>query len=166
MSPTPARQPVRAPVRARPVPAPVEPPRHLRVVRAPERARRLTPRTGVVATVLVFLGLLALAVSQALLVQGQARLDELDRALAAERDEYQALRQQVADLESPRRIVDTATRDLGMVAPSDLVYLSPRAPLSGDAADAAGTGDAAGAGTASGGDIWAATKPLLEITGP
>ncbi len=76
-------------------------------------------------TALIFVALVAVAVWQTLLVQGQLRLDDLDAKLAVEQSEYQQLRLQVADLESPARIVDTAKNDLGMVSPADLVYLAP-----------------------------------------
>ena len=100
-------------------------PRHLRVVAPAERVRRrLTPATGVVLTALVFVTLFAVAISQTLLVQGQIRLDALDSQLSTEQARYQELRKDVAEAESPARVV-AAAEALGMVTPEDLVYLQP-----------------------------------------
>jgi cell division protein FtsL len=150
---------VRVPVRPRPAPKDEIPPRHLRVVHPDEgRPRRLTPQIGVLITAMIFVALVAVAVSQTLLVQGQLRLDDLDTKLAVEQAEYQQLRLRVADLESPARIVDTAINDLGMVSPADLVYLAP--------VDAAHPTGAAGPKTkdadTAGDDEWATVKPLLD----
>lgn len=149
--------PFRAPERL----DPRRPPRHLRIVRPDERVRRraLTPRAGVLATAGLFAALLALAVTQTLLVQGQLRLDDLHQQLAVEQAEYQRLRLQVADLESPERIVTTAKEQLGMVSPDDLVYLSPSEPVTRPD-DAAGPETAEA--DAAGDDAWAMVKPLLE----
>ena len=71
--------------------------------------------------------LLAVAIAQTVLVQGQVRLDELDAQLTTEQARYQELRKDVAELESPVRVVDAAHQQ-GMVTPDDLVYLQPAAP--------------------------------------
>src|SRR5690606_24372221 len=97
--------------RPRPGPRPVErvapaPRRHLRVVNPGDRVRRrLTPAFGVVATVILFVTLFLVAISHTVLVQGQVRLDALDAELAAEQARYQELRKEVAEMESPERIV-------------------------------------------------------------
>ncbi len=140
--------------RAEPRPRPVPPKRHLRVVTPVERARqRLTPKVGVVLTGLVFVALFAVAIAQTLLVQAQIRLDGLDQQLTTEQARYRELRNQVAQMESPARVVDAA-HNLGMVAPDDLVYLQP------DAGDHGPTDQSSGA-TPSTSD-WSAMKPLLE----
>lgn len=145
----------------RPLPA-EERPRHLRVVLPTERVRRrLTPATGVVLTGLLFVMLFAIAIAHTLLVQGQIRLDDLDAQLATEQARYQELRKDVAEAESPARVV-AAAKALGMVAPDDLVYLQPdAAPTRIPAGEAAGPvmADAAG-GT------WSTMKPLLESPAP
>lgn len=118
-----------APVRARPAPKPA--PRRraapdLKVV--PKPRRRLRPGPTVVLGGLLAFGIaFALVVAQALLVQGQQRLDDLQAETEAAVRQQQELRLQVAQLESPARIVEAATR-LGMVPPERITYLTP-APL-------------------------------------
>jgi cell division protein FtsL len=105
--------------------------RHLRVVAPNRRARpalRLSPRTGVILTILLFAALFAVAVSHALLIEGQAKVDELDQQVAAEQARYEELRREVAELESPQRILGEATGELGMVPAGDPVWLSPDEP--------------------------------------
>ena len=107
--------------------------RHLRVVRPalPGLGVRLTPRAGVVLTVLAFVALFAVAVCHALLIEGQAAVDELDRDVAAEQARYEELRLEVAELKSPQRIRTAATEDLGMVSPGEVVFLTPEEPAPG-----------------------------------
>jgi cell division protein FtsL len=109
--------------------------RHLRVV-TPKRRRavghRLSPRTGVVLTVLTFVALFGVAVSHALLIENQARVDDLDQQVAAEQARYEELRRDVAELESPQRILGDATEELGMVPAGDPVWLSPGEPAPTD----------------------------------
>lgn len=149
-------------------------PRHLRVVSPRERVRRrLTPATGVLLTALLFATLFAIAIAHTLLVQGQIRLDDLDTKLSVEQARYQRLRTEVAEMESPTRVV-AAAEELGMVAPEDLVYLQPEA-LDASGADGAGTA-ASGAGSAVRAgdrptsvdlaDQWAVMKPLLVSPAP
>ena len=105
--------------------------RHLRVVPPNRRARaalRLSPRAGVVLTVLLFVALFGVAVSHALLIEGQAKVDDLDQQVAAEQSRYEELRRDVAKLESPQRILGEATGKLGMVPAGDQVWLSPDEP--------------------------------------
>jgi len=161
-------------------PAPEAQPRHLRVVGPAERVRRrLTPATGVLLTGLLFVTLFAIAVAHTLLVQGQIRLDALDAQLTTEQARYQALRKEVAEAESPARVVDAA-QALGMVAPDDLVYLQPddaEISASSDAASSSnppgrGEGPTSRAGTD--GEVravdapsgWSTMKPLLDTPAP
>jgi cell division protein FtsL len=113
--------------------------RHLRVVPPNRRARpalRLSPRAGVVLTVLLFVALFGVAVSHALLIEGQAKVDDLDQQVAAEQARYEELRRDVAELESPQRILGEATGKLGMVPAGDPVWLSPDEPApTGDLPD-------------------------------
>ncbi|MDP1805857.1 MAG: hypothetical protein Q8K72_11860 [Acidimicrobiales bacterium] len=161
----PAHAPVRAPrpvERPRPAEGPARRSDHLRVVRPDEQVRRrLTPKAGVVLTVLLFGVLLAVAGAQSLLVQAQVRLDAVDKQLAAEQDRYQALRKDLAEMESPERIV-AAAQAQGMVTPSDLVYLQPD--------DATGApedeGPASGELARSSQGRWSDVKPLLEAPTP
>ncbi|HET6834595.1 MAG TPA: hypothetical protein VFH30_12050 [Acidimicrobiales bacterium] len=135
--------------------------RHLRVVPPNRRARpaiRLSPRTGVVLTVLLFAALFGVAVSHALLIEGQAKVDDLDQQVAAEQARYEELRRDVAELESPQRILGEATGELGMVPAGDPVWLSPDEP--------APTDDVADDPPPESPDTSAArVKPYLEPTG-
>jgi len=104
--------------------------RHLRVVR-PDRRRlnvRLSPRAGVALTVLLFVALFGLAVSHTVLIESQASVDGLDQRVAAEQARYEELRQQVAELESPQRILGEATQELGMVPAGEKIWLTPNEP--------------------------------------
>jgi cell division protein FtsL len=102
--------------------------RHLRVVR-PSRVRlRLSPRAGVILTVFAFVALFAVAVCHALLIEGQAAVDELDQQVAVEQARYEELRHEVAELKSPARIRTEAIERLGMVSAADRVWLTPAEP--------------------------------------
>ena len=115
--------------RPRPLRAPAPPPQpkqrpSLEVV--PKRRRRLrTGPTVFLGGLLAFVIAFALVVAQAMLVQGQQRLDQLDVRINEATRRQQELRLQVAQLESPARIVDAATTDLGMVPPPGVTYLTP-----------------------------------------
>ena len=131
---------------------------HLRVVEPAERARRtLTPARAVVLSAVLFALLLAVAVAHTLLVQGQVRLDHLDSQLTTEQLRYQQLRRDVAQLESPTRVVEAAHAQ-GMVTPDDLVYLQPRADASAVASGPSATPSADRA--------WTEVKPMLEAPAP
>jgi cell division protein FtsL len=109
--------------------------RHLRVVPPNRRARpalRLTPRAGVMLTILLFVALFSVAVSHTLLIEGQAKVDDLDQQVAAEQARYEELRREVAELEAPQRILAEATGKLGMVPAGDPVWLSPDDPAPTD----------------------------------
>jgi cell division protein FtsL len=112
---------------------------HLKVVRPGGRRRpiRLTPRAGVTMVVLLFVALFLVAVSHAVLIEGQVRLDEIDKDVAAEQAEFEDLRLELADLESPARI-QAAAADMGMVPPAETTWLTPEdavAPAGDDAAE-------------------------------
>lgn len=66
-----------------------------------------------IAWTLVVLGLLGAAVFHTQLAERQLRLDRLDRAVAAERERFDDLRYQRAELRSPVRLAEAATA-LGM----------------------------------------------------
>jgi hypothetical protein len=86
----------------------------------------------VILTVLLFAALFCVAVSHALLIGGQARVDDLDQQVAAEQARYAELRRDVAELEAPQRILSEATDKLGMVPGGDPVWLSPDEPAPDD----------------------------------
>lgn len=105
---------------------------HLKVVPPGIRSRpqiRLTPRGGVTIVVLLFVALFLVAVSHALLIESQVRLDDLDSKVAEEQAQYENLRQEIADLESPARIQEAAS-ELGMVPAGDTVWITPEQPVS------------------------------------
>lgn len=94
----------------------------LTIARVPVRrsgSRILLVAAGVVLLVAV----LAISVSQALQVQTQDRLDELQGQILMQQQVAEAQRLELAELQSPLRIVDTATERLGMVPPDEIVYL-------------------------------------------
>jgi hypothetical protein len=158
----PARTPDLAPA---PRPRPAERPNHLRVVAPSERVRRrVTPAVGVLCTGALFATLLAVAVAHTVLVEGQVRLDQLDEQLATEQARYQELRKDVAEMESPDRIVREA-HEQGMVTPNDLIYLQPPAPDPSTVGPTTGDDDEPAADPTVGADpdrTWAEVKPLLE----
>lgn len=157
----PQLDPRRAPRRG---PAP-EPARrdHLRVVQPGERTmRRLTPLGGVALTALLFVVLAALAGAHTFIAQGQIRLDDLDQRVAEEQARYQQLRKDVAQAESPERIV-TAAEAQGMVMPDDLQYLQPPTD---DGVRSAGERSASESAAARANGDWSDVKPLLEVPAP
>lgn len=100
------------------------PGRHLRPVERP--ARRRSPAVpALVGVGIVIAALLALAAMHAVLIGGQLRLDEMRREVAAESESIRRLHLQVAELESPDRMLETARTRLGMVQPSEVGYLAP-----------------------------------------
>ncbi len=167
LAPAPVRRPgPPRPGTARPAEDPAR--RHLRVVAPADRVRRrLTPATGVLLTALLFVTLFLIAIAHTLLVQGQLRLDGLDDDLRVEQARYQELRKEVAEMESPARVV-AAAEHLGMVTPQDLVYLQPDAPQATRPPEVTSSSSSSDAGLASGGPnaTWGAVKPLLEAIAP
>jgi cell division protein FtsL len=65
------------------------------------------------------------AISQVIVAQNQDRLDNLNRRAAAAQQRYEKLRYQVAQLESPERIVAAAHNRLGMIEPQKVNYVPP-----------------------------------------
>jgi cell division protein FtsB len=117
----------------------------LRLVRRQRRER--TRLVGSAALGLIFVLLFVLAACQAVLVQGQLELDRIDRAMAVREVAREKLVLQVATLESPSRIEETA-RQLGMVDPPDVVFLEVAPPATVSAGD--------GRAAVSGADVAAA----------
>lgn len=126
-----AAAPVRHPAHA-PAPAPKRPP--LRVVQPGERPRRVpsakrNSRLLVASAVMLggclFFGLVA---AHVVLTQNQFQLQRAQRQAAQEQARYERLRAQVAELESPARVVAAAQERLGMVSPASVKYLTPALP--------------------------------------
>ncbi len=155
-----------APVRRR---VPEARPHHLRVVAPEERLRRgLTPLMAGLLAAFVFATLLAVAVAHTLLVKGQVDLDRLDSQLSSEQARYQELRREVAELESPTRVV-AAAHQRGMVTPDDLVYLQPGAPDPATNGKTPVEEPEASADPGLVADLerpWDLMKPLLEASAP
>jgi cell division protein FtsL len=148
---TTAQVPAR-PLRTAPLPGRGKEPERrppLRIVRAGElsaRARRRRNRLVVgTAGALVVAGLFALVAFHVMVTQAQFRLDKMDRRAADQQARYQRLRLQVAQLESPDRIVAAAQERLGMVPPPGVTYLSP-AGATTDAAQPGPSSPSAGGG--------------------
>ena len=77
------------------------------------RRRRWPALVGALAWSLVFLGLLGAAVFHTQLAERQLRLDRIDRQVSAERERFDELRYERAELRSPARLADAASA-LGM----------------------------------------------------
>ena len=103
----------------------------------PSERTGVLPRTGRTTAVITrrrlawgavsLVALVALAVSacQVLIAQSQFELARLQSDAATAEDRYDRLRLQVAELESPGRIMATAQERLGMVPPPGVTYLTP-----------------------------------------
>lgn len=166
--PVPARLPVPAPVRPRRA-VPGSAPEHLRPSAPRPRLRlvdntrleqatrrRRARRLGITAAVLAVTSLMALAATHAMLVSNQVRLDALEAQAAQAQGRHQALRLEVATLESPARVVSVATERLGMVPPEVVTYLPPVAGDQGEPRPSGPTPE-----VASGVLPWGAVKPYL-----
>ena len=162
--PAPARQRPRStpPVRRAPArPDGVSPARpDLRVVRAEELAEaeraRLVRQLAVAAAVIAALCLFGVVVFHVLLTQNQFRLDKLQEESIERQAEYDRLRLQVAELESPDRII-AAAQALGMVSPPKVTYLAPTIEEPGETETPALTPDQTSGGESS----WSTVKPHL-----
>ena len=120
----------------------------------PRRRLRTAP-TFALGAVLAFGIAFAVVACQVTLVQGQERIDQLDARITESSDRYQELRLTVAELESPARIIEAATTNLGMVSPPAITYLTPDgAVIVPGVADPAFVADQLGE--------YAETRPNLE----
>ena len=130
----------------------------LRVVRPEEAARRSRRRrarlVAVSSVLLVGLSLFGVVVAHVVLTQNQFELQKVKRQAAEEQARYERLRLQVAELESPSRIVAAAQERLGMVPPPSVKYLTPKADAAAPAIPpgAAGTRPAGAGMQAAAGD--------------
>lgn len=130
-----------------------------------ELARRTRARLLLfVVGALVALGLFGVVIAHVTLMQGQFELQRLQQQSAATQAEYDRLRLQVSELESPDRIVAVAQEKLGMVAPQTITYLAPPSdpatlPAS-EGADGAGGADRTTAAVGPPGN-WSSVKSYL-----
>ncbi len=142
-----------------------QPSRVLRLVRPGEltpRARQRRARMAAAFTVvLVAMGLFATVVFHVVLTQNQFKLDRLSNQATAEQARYQRLRLQVAELESPDRIVATAQQKLGMVQPAKVTYLAPVAPAPTTVGGTTDAADHTPADQRASRNGWSNVKPQL-----
>ncbi|MDQ3978553.1 MAG: cell division protein FtsL, partial [Actinomycetota bacterium] len=98
----------------------------LRVVPEPAavRARRLSRLFTGLAAVAACFGLFGVVGVHVMLAQGQGEVARLSAEVEQQEAEQQKLRLQVAQLESPSRVM-AAARELGMVTPSTVVPVAP-----------------------------------------
>jgi cell division protein FtsL len=100
--------------------------RHLRVVDAPASPARRRSKAPVLAGVgllaTVFLALFGLVVFHTVLLQNQSQIDGLDEQLTQEREQIKDRRLEVAELESPERVIAVAEAE-GLVIPDEVVML-------------------------------------------
>lgn len=143
-TPVPERAAVRPPLR-------VVGPAHRSLAARRARARLLGGGVGGVVAAALF----GLVSSHVALTQGQFRLQTLREKAEVEQARYERLRLEVAELESPARIVAAAQERLGMVPPPGVTYLSPAGPSSGAPGDAEPGEEAAAT------DDWSAVKRQL-----
>lgn len=145
--------------------------RHLTLVE--RQASRLTSPTT--RTRLLLAGAAAGAVAIAfvlvylhvVMAQRQFRLDSLSARVATQQASYSRLRLQVAQLESPQRIIATAEGTLGMRQPASVTYLSPASPVpvGGSLAGAAGVAGGSVAPPAGAGPAASRTGPVPAPAG-
>jgi cell division protein FtsL len=151
----------RAPERDRRRPAnprPAQPRPHLKVVPPNTLSvagrRRRARRFGAALSVILFIGVFGVVAAHVVLTQRQFRLERLEREATAEEARYERLRLDVAELESPERVV-AAAQQLGMVPPATITYLasSRSTPATGHKAETPG-------------DEWATVKSHLAAARP
>jgi cell division protein FtsL len=128
--------------RTRPDRAPREATRpQLRVVEPPRRRR--TRLIGALVLLTLFSVLMATVAFHVNLVQGQQRIDRMNRQADAAQARYDRLRIEVDRLQSPARVVSSATK-LGMVNPDNSTWLAPQGSgAANPPSDPSSAGDAA-----------------------
>ncbi len=76
-----------------------------------------------VAVIVVFGSLLGTVAVQTLIVQNRVQLDQVQAQIAEQEALNQELWLEVVELESPERILEAATSQLGMIRPGERTYL-------------------------------------------
>lgn len=155
------RRPRVAPVReAAPTPG------RLAALGATLRSGNALGRVGTLTAIALFACIFGVVVFQTLLVQGQARLDALDKRGAQEELRSRELHRELADLRAPGRIVGVARDKLGMVAPAAVGYLVPGADDDAKAAWVAPPAAATPPATTPASTAKKATTPTTTATKP
>ena len=98
----------------------------LKVV-APAARRRRSWQVGTVAGALLFMAMFVIVGAQTLIVQQQRHLDDVNGRITAAEDQAEHLKMDLAELQSPERIVNEAKDRLGMIQAPSPVYLLPGA---------------------------------------
>ncbi|MCB1027952.1 MAG: hypothetical protein KDB24_09345 [Microthrixaceae bacterium] len=120
--------PARPAPRGRAEPTPTADRPKLRVLdSADERRRRRTVVLITAAGGAVLATLLGVLYLQVVMLQRQRQLDDIAAQRTEVVREYQDLRRNVAQLESPDAVVKRATEELGMVPAPEVLYLEPAA---------------------------------------
>jgi cell division protein FtsL len=88
--------------------------------------RSLASVAGTVLATVLFASVFSVVICQVLLVQAQSRLDDLNTRYDAQLIDNKVLRHDIAEGESPERIVTEATGKLDMVTTPDVGYLQPQ----------------------------------------
>jgi hypothetical protein len=94
---------------------------------APAARRRRSWQVGTVAGGLLFLAMFVIVGAQTLIVQQQRHIDDVNNRITAAEDQAEQLKMDLAELQSPERIVNEARDRLGMVQAPSPVYLLPGA---------------------------------------
>jgi len=97
--------------------------------RTPLQRRARARVMGMLVLIVVASALFGLVTSHVALTQGQFRLEDMRAEAEVHQARYERLRLEVAELESPGRIVAAAQERLGMVPPPGITYLSPIGPV-------------------------------------
>lgn len=113
---------------------------HLRVVEQPRRRRNRL--IGAVLLLTLFAVLMATVAFHVNLVQGQQRIDRMNRQADTAQARYDRLRVEVDRLQSPARIVSSATK-FGMVTPEDSTWLTPVGPATAERSSTSSSPDGA-----------------------
>ena len=130
------------------------PPLHVvRAERSPAGRRARARVLAFLVPVVVAVALFGLVASHVALTQGQFELQRLRGRARSEQARYERLRLQVAELESPGRVVAAAQERLGMVPPPGVTYLSPVGAATGL--------DDTGPGPQTATEAWSAVKREL-----
>ncbi len=101
------------------------------LVVVPDSAARGQGRTRTLtvgAAVAVVVGLFAIVFLHVVLSQGQVKLDRLETQAEELEAQNQRLRVEVAELESPNRVVSEARQKLGMAPPTSIISIGGSPP--------------------------------------